>query len=549
MKNNLTPRIILILAIIVISIIELVPTLLGYGTVSDEELQAGKTTKKEYIDLGITKIEPIKLGLDLQGGMHVVLGIRTEKAIHDELGHMSDIYREVFKKERIKYTDIKVTAKNTLEMTFESAQEAQKAKAVISDRDDYNISRIEDTGLRMTMTDQLIGYLEKNAIRQAKETIERRIDEFNVREPQIYTQQDIYGVTQIVVRLPGVVDPKRAKTLIGRTAVLGFKIVDRSDYVAPTREKLIEQIGGQIPSGYEIYEGKDDPRYGILYYLLKKTADVQGKFLTDARVGYDQAGMFAVDFSFNAEGSKIFGKVTGSNINKLLAIVLDDKVVSAPVIRSRISKSGQITGSFPHDEAADLAIILRSGSLPVPVEIEEERTVGPTLGKDSIAKGRMSLLIGGVLVLFFMVIYYRFSGTIADVALMLNILFILGALAMFGATLTLPGIAGIVLTIGMAVDANVIIFERIREELRIGKTPRIAVDSGYGKALWTILDANITTAVAAIVLFQFGTGPIKGFAVTLSIGIITSLFTALIVTRTIFDFIINRRGKMTSLSI
>lgn len=549
MKNNLTPRIILILAIIVIALIELIPTFLGYGAISQEELLSGKTSKKEFINLGITKIEPIKLGLDLQGGMHVVLGIRTEKAIHDELGHMSEIYKELFKKERVKYTDIDVTDKNALNMTFESKEEAQRARTIISDREDYNIANVGDAGLQLTMTDKLVGYLEKNAIRQAKETIERRVDEFNVREPQIYTQQDIYGVTQIVVRLPGIVDPKRAKTLIGRTAVLEFKIVDRSDYVAPTRDKLLEQIGGSVPSGYEILEGEDDPRYGVLYYLLKKTADVQGKFLTDARVGYDQSGMFAVDFSFNAEGSKIFSKVTGNNINKLLAIVLDDKVMSAPVIRTRISKSGQITGNFPHDEAADLAIILRSGSLPVPVEIEEERTVGPTLGKDSIAKGRFSLLVGGVLVLIFMVIYYRNSGMIADIALMLNILFILGALAMFGATLTLPGIAGIVLTIGMAVDANVIIFERIREELRLGKTPRIAVDAGYGKALWTILDANITTAVAAIVLFQFGTGPIKGFAVTLTIGIITSLFTALVVTRSIFDIIVNRRGKMTSLSI
>lgn len=541
---------ILIGSLTFLCLIMLIPTFLGYGTLTEEELKSGnQSNKKEFIDLGIGKLEPIKLGLDLQGGMHVVLGVRTDKALHNEMGHMGEVYKERFKKENIAFDKIDVNAKNQLEIIFATPGDLAKGEAMVEKSEDYNSSTFGETGLRLVMTEKLISYLEKSAIRQAKETIERRIDEFNVREPQIYTQQDIYGVTQIVVRLPGVVDPKRAKKLIGRTAVLEFKLVMRPEYVASSEVKLLEQVGGQVPDGYKIYKGEMDPQFGQRYYLLKKTPDVPGQYLSDARIGYDDAGRFAVDFSFNTEGAKLFSRVTGSNINKLLAIVLDDVVMSAPNIKSRISRHGQITGDFEHERAQDLSIVLRSGSLPVPVEIEEERTVGPTLGKDSIAKGQMSLMLGGLVVLIFMMVYYKFAGVIADIALVLNIVLILGALAMFGATLTLPGIAGIVLTVGMAVDANVIIFERIREELRLGKTPRVAIESGYGKALWTILDANITTAVAALVLFQFGTGPIKGFAVTLSIGIISSVFTAIVVTRTVFDYIISKRGRMNNLSI
>ena len=415
---------------------------------------------------------------------------------------------------------------------------------------DYSIESFGENGLRMTISSKYTEHLKQRAIQEALRTIESRVDEFNVREPQIYTQRDFgSGVTQIVVRLPGEVDPEKAKKLIGKTAMLDFRLVEKPEYTAGSKEKLLEQIGGVLPEGYSIFEGVTDTKYGKFWYLLRQKPVVFGKDLKDARQGYDEKGMFAVDFKFNDDGAKLFGHVTGKNIGKQLAIVFDDLVISAPSIRTRIGRRGQITGNFSAADANELAIFLRSGSLPVPVSIDEERTVGPSLGAESISKGRFSLLVGGILVLAFMLFYYRISGLIADFALVLNILFMLGALAMFGATLTLPGIAGIVLTIGMAVDANVIIFERIREELRLGKTPRVAVDSGYGKALWTILDANITTAVAAIVLFQFGTGPIKGFAVTLSIGIITSVFTALVVTRTIFDIIVSRRGKMKTLSI
>jgi preprotein translocase subunit SecD len=546
MKKNLMPRAILIASVTAIALIMLIPTFLGYGTVSKEELESGQKANRDSINLGFTKLEPINLGLDLQGGMHVVLGVQTGKAIRDELEHTVEVYQDEFNEQKILFTKIEVTDDNLIEMIFGSPADAERARTIVGKRQDYKISRFGDQGLRMQMEDRAIANQESMAIRQAKETIERRVDEFNVREPQIYTQQDFAtGETQIVVRLPGIVDPARAKRLIGKTAILEFKLVEKTEYVASSEERLIEQAGGTIPSGYAVYKDKS----GLQFYLLRKKADVPGKYLTDARVSYDESQMSAVSFTWNSEGAKLFGKITGPNVGKLLAAVIDDIVITAPRINGRITREGQITGSFSNVEAQDLAIQLRSGSLPVPVEIEEERTVGPTLGKDSIDKGRFSLMIGGLCVLIFMVAYYRKSGLIADLALMLNIVFLLGALAMFGATLTLPGIAGIVLTIGMAVDANVIIFERIREELRLGKPPRVAVDSGYSKAMWTILDANITTAIAAVVLFQFGTGPIKGFAVTLSIGIVTSIFTALVVTRTVFDYIVSRRGRMQSLSI
>jgi preprotein translocase subunit SecD len=390
-----------------------------------------------------------------------------------------------------------------------------------------------------------IDAMKQNALQQAKETIQNRIDEFAVKEPEIYTE----GSDRIIVRLPGVVDPTRAKALIGKTAVLEFKIVEQSGYFAPTREDLLTRAGGKIPDGFDIYSTGDSSRGHTGYYMLKKIPEITGKELVDARRQLDEYQRPAVGFQFNSSAAKLFSEITSKNIHKQLAIVLDNKVMSAPTIQSRISSHGQITGDFTDQEARDLAIVLRSGSLPVPVEIEEERTVGPTLGQDSIRRGVVSFIVGSALVVFFMIIYYRRAGVIADLALVGNILMIMGVMALFGATLTLPGIAGIVLTIGMAVDANVIINERIREELRAGKTARAAVEAGYAKALWAILDSNITTAITGVVLYQFGTGPIKGFAVTLLIGLVSSVFTAVTGTRLIYDYIFDRKRDLKTLSI
>jgi len=324
--------------------------------------------------------------------------------------------------------------------------------------------------------------------------------------------------------------------IIGQTAQLEFKLVDEEN-------SLEEALKGNMPPGREIlYEIILDSKTGgqrKIPYLLKKRTALTGKYITDARVQLDsQYNEPYVSLSFNNKGARIFERITGENIGKRLAIVLDDNVYSAPVIQDRISGGkAQITGRFTMEDARDQAIVLRAGALPAPVKIIEERTVGPSLGKDSIEKGFKSMIIGGIIVILFMIIYYRLSGAIADLAVLLNILFLMAGLAFFGATLTLPGIAGIILTIGMAVDANVLIFERIREELRLGKTARTAIEGGYSKALVTILDANVTTFIAALVLFQFGTGPVKGFAVTLSIGVVFSFVTAVFITRVLFDYL------------
>jgi preprotein translocase subunit SecD len=364
-----------------------------------------------------------------------------------------------------------------------------------------------------------------------------------VSEPDIRRQ----GLNRILIQLPGIKDTQRAKDLIGKTALLEFKLVDDT-------QSIDSALQGNVPPGREIlYQIDEDPetqRTSKRPYLLKKRTLLTGAHLTEARVEIsNQFNEPHVAITFDKKGARIFERITGDNIKKQLAIVLDNTVYSAPVIQDKIAGGrAQITGRFTMDEARDLAIVLRAGALPAPVNILEERTVGPSLGADSIRKGLLSMIIGGLLVIIFMVIYYKTAGLIADVALFLNILLIGAGLAGLQATLTLPGIAGIILTIGMAVDANVIIFERIREEVALGRTARAAIDAGYNRATLTVLDANVTTLIAAVVLFQFGTGPVKGFAVTLSLGVIASLFTALILSRMIFDYILMNR-KVKTLSI
>ena len=397
--------------------------------------------------------------------------------------------------------------------------------------------------LQLNFKEGEVKYIKKLAVDQGLETIRNRIDAFGVSEPDIRPQ----GENRILIQLPGIKDPQRAIDLIGKTALLEFKLVDEEHGIK-------DALKGTIPPGDEIlYQVQVDPvtqKETKIPYLIKQRTYLTGEYLTDARVQIDsQFNEPYVSLEFDKKGARLFEQVTGANVKKRLAIILDGNVYSAPVIQEKISGGqARITGHFTTEEAHDLAIVLRAGALPAPVKILEERTVGPSLGRDSIASGLFSMLIGGVLVVLFILVYYKGAGLIADIALFMNIVLIGAALAGFKATLTLPGIAGIILTIGMAVDANVLIFERIREEIRLGKTSRAAVESGYSKAILTIMDANITTLIAALVLFQFGTGPVKGFAVTLSIGIIASLFTAIFVSRVIFDyFLLQRRIKTISI--
>jgi preprotein translocase subunit SecD len=385
--------------------------------------------------------------------------------------------------------------------------------------------------------------IEQNAVSQGLETIRNRVDQFGVSEPTIQAQ----GERRILVQLPGIKDADRAIKLIGKTARLDFKLVDES-------VSSQTALNGAIPEGDEIlYKREENVETGEVTktpFLVKKRTVLTGETLSGAEVRYDSDfNEPYVAITFNSIGAMIFQEVTRANVKKRLAIVLDDNVYSAPVIQEEIAGGrAQITGQFTTEEARDLAIILRAGALPAPVVILENRTVGPSLGKDSIEQGVRSILLGGLLVIIFIPIYYKLSGVVAVTALMLNLVLLLGALAYFGAALTLPGIAGMLLTVGMAIDANVLIFERIREEIRVGKTVRAAIEAGYAKALSTIVDANITTFIAAVVLFQFGTGPIKGFAITLCIGIAASMFTAVFVSRAIFDSFMSRK-KIANLSI
>ncbi|MBM4271444.1 MAG: protein translocase subunit SecD [Deltaproteobacteria bacterium] len=492
-------------------------------------------------------VDKIHLGLDLQGGMHLVLEVDTEKALENTLERMANELKESLMGNKIRFRHIERTKDNHIVLEFPDASSRESFNRILkdqfSDLEEASSEIHEGRGLiTLRVREKRKNEIKKLTVEQSLETIRNRVDQFGVTEPEIIPQ----GEDRIVVQLPGIKDAMRAKNLIGKTALLEFKLVNE-EY------PLAEAVKGNVPEGSVVaYETRLDRQTGRRVstpILLKNRTLLTGGYLESAQVKIsDRFGEPYVAIKFNAQGARDFDRITGENVKKRLAIVLDGTVHSAPVIQERISGGeAQITGTFTMDEAKDLAIVLRAGALPAPVNFLEERTVGPSLGQDSIDKGLWSTIIGGILVMLFMIIYYRLSGVVANVALIMNMIIILGALAAFKATLTLPGIAGIVLTIGMAVDANVLIFERIREEIRSGKTPRAAIETGYSKAFLTILDSNVTTLIAALFLFGFGTGPVKGFAVTLSIGIITSMFTAIFVTRIIFDYFVwNRKIKTVS---
>jgi preprotein translocase subunit SecD len=495
----------------------------------------------------------IVLGLDLQGGLHLVFEVEADKAVDSTVERYSFTIKELLQKKKLqaevkkKGLDIEVTP---------ASQEIMNAL-----KEGYNNLVMSTSGQMVTLTlsDKERSFIKDNAANQALETIRNRIDQFGVAEPTIHRQ----GTNELVVQLPGVKDPRRAIDLIGRTALLEFKIVNDESPVAAQlpssivpgdEENVLAQFAAQVPDDSHIlFEKKINRETGAVTkfpILVKKDAMLTGALLSEARVNLDtQFSTPNVSISFNPEGAKRFEEVTATNVKKRLAIILDNTVYSAPVIQERISGgSAQITGNFGMEEAKDLSIVLKAGALPAPLKMLQNVTVGPSLGSDSIEAGKMAGIIGTLAVAVFMIIYYKLSGVIADFALLLNIILLFGAMASLNATLTLPGIAGIILAIGMAVDSNVLMFERMRDELRAGKTPRYAVDSGYKKAFWTIFDSHVTTLITAAVLFQFGTGPIKGFAVTLSIGVTINLYTALVGTKSVFD-LINASRDVRKLSI
>ncbi len=473
----------------------------------------------------------LRLGLDLQGGIHWVLGVQLDVAVEHELEFQRGNLEDALKVEDIFGVQLDVEAGRLIVAELSGADTAFVEKwadetgVLAGDRDD------EPGRLEFRLDDRAQEQVRVQGMGQVLEVLRRRIaDPIRGIPDSVVTQQ---GVDRVLVQIPGgQIERSRARELLRVTGFLEFKLVQDS---AQTEEILLARYDGELPADTEIAFERDKETQRVLTaFLVNEHADLTGDYLKDARVGFDRQQRALVRFTFNSAGGKIFQKLTGEHVGDQLAIVLDDQVYSAPAIRSQISTRGEISGRFTAQEAADLAVVLRAGSLAVPVVIEEERTVGPALGADSIRRGVRASIVGLVLVLFFIVVYYRLSGVYAAIALLANLLLLIGVMSMFEATLTLPGLAGVVLTVGMAVDANVIIFERIREELRGGRTPRGAVATGFNKAFWTIMDANITTLITALVLFEYGTGPIKGFAVTLSIGVVTSVFAALVITRAMF---------------
>jgi preprotein translocase subunit SecD len=478
--------------------------------------------------------------------MYLILEVEAEKAVESYVERIKNNLRDDLKEKNVPVG--KVEREGIDRIVLEVSGVKEKWESLLTQRYAvmHELSSSEQGGIwRVTLVldSKEAEYTKKRAIDQALEVIRNRVDQFGVSEPEITLQ----GIDRILIQLPGIRDAQRAINLIGRTALLEFKLVDEEGDVDTA-------LKGTIPEGdIVLYQRSVDPATGgvrKIPHLLKEKTLMTGEVLKDARVSIDtQFNEPYVSMEFDEIGAKLFEQITGQNVKKRLAIILDDNVYSAPVIQERIAGGrAQITGRFDMKEAGDLAIVLRAGALPAPVKIIEQRTVGPSLGQDSIRKGIISILVSAILVAIFMLFYYRLSGVVADVALILNVVLTLATLAIFRATLTLPGIAGLVLSIGMSVDANVLIHERIKEELRWGKTVRAAIDQGYHRAFSAIIDSNITTLIAGVILYQFGTGPVRGFAVTLCIGLLANLLTAVYVTRWMFDFI-TLKTKVQKLSI
>ena len=479
----------------------------------------------------------VVLGLDLQGGSHILLEVDTNAVRKEKLEAVRDDVRRVLRDARVGYTglvvrgnsvEVRIREGSNFDQAVDKLRELSQPLGGIlgSSTGQRTLDVTTEAGslVRLTLTDPAILERVRQSVEQSIQIIERRVNELGTVEPLIQRQ----GVDRILVQVPGLQDPTRLKELLGKTAKLDFRMVDVS---IPAEQAL----QGRVPPDSEILYGTTTPKTP---YLVEKRILVSGSDLTDAQPGFDQrTNEPIVSFRFNTSGARKFAQVTQENVGRPFAIILDNQVISAPVIREPIlGGSGQISGSFTVESANDLAILLRAGALPAPLTIIEERTVGPGLGQDSIAKGKLSSYVGAAMVIAFMLVTYGLFGLFANIAVAINVAMIFGLLSLLNATLTLPGIAGIVLTVGIAVDSNVLIYERIREEVRGGRTPINAIDAGFSRALATILDSNITTFIAAAVLFYIGTGPVRGFAVTLGIGIITTVFTAFTLTRLIVAY-------------
>jgi preprotein translocase subunit SecD len=486
--------------------------------------------------------QKIKLGLDLKGGVHLVLRVQTDDALRLE----TETTKERLREELAKAGAPSVTATTISPTEFQLSgvppeQDAMLRQIATEVEQVYNRESGTAGTYVFRMKPNIANQMRQETVAQAMRTIDRRVNELGVAEPLVARHG---GTDQILVQLPGVTDVGRAKEIIRSTALLELKEVIQGP--AASKEQLLQSTGGVVPPDAEVLPGSADGRTagaggGVMYYLVKKTPIVSGRDLRNAKPSLDENNRPAVSFSLKPEGASRFGNWTGSNIGRYLAIVLDGRVESAPVIEGRITDDGRIAGNFTQPEVQDLALKLRSGALPASLVYLEERTVGPSLGADSIRAGVMASLVGLSLVVLFMLAYYKLAGFNAVLAMAINLLVLLALMVYFQATMTLPGIAGFILTIGMGVDSNVLIFERIKEELATGKGARAAVGAGFDRVFLTILDTHVSSLIAAAFLFQFGTGPIRGFATTLSIGLLTNVFTSVFVSRTLFEMMLSRR--------
>ncbi|MBA3813360.1 MAG: protein translocase subunit SecD [Alphaproteobacteria bacterium] len=464
----------------------------------------------------------VVLGLDLQGGAHLLLEVDFDAVAKEQMHALTDVVRSVFRKERIGYTGL-AAKKGFVLFTLRNPADIEKATSLLKQADaqvELQVLSLEKGQMELKLNEAAMRERKKSALAQSIEIVRRRVDETGTAEPFIQQQ----GEDRILVQLPGLNDPTRIKNLLNKTAKLYFRFVDSSITAEP----------GQLVPGADVLASQEEHNGHPLYYAVKKQVIVSGENLVDAQPGFDQYNRPNVAFTFDALGSKKFGEATRNNVGKLFAIVLDDKVISAPRINEPIpGGKGNITGNFSVQEAQDLALLMRAGALPAPLKVIEERTVGPSLGADSIAAGEHATIIAILMVAAFMLIAYSFFGMVANIAVIVNLILLFAILSITHATLTLPGIAGIALTIGMAVDANVLINERIKEELRHGRKLLSAIDAGYNRAMTTIIDSNLTTLIGVGLLYHFGSGPTRGFAVTTSIGIVVSMFTAISLTKQI----------------
>ena len=493
------------------------------------------------------KAKQLKLGLDLKGGVHLVLRVNTDDALKVTTTSISEQLRDALKTASVNVTGITVPAPTAFRVEGvppdKDAQFRQVASEVAGTN--YDPNPLGGGVYEFRMKPNIERDLREQAVEQAMQTIDRRVNELGVTEPSIARQPQ---GEEILVQMPGVTDVARAKDIMGKTAQLEFKLVEAGP---ASKEDLLKQYNGTLPGEMEILPGpaeRGTGDTGTVYYVVRKIAPVTGQDLRVAKPGLDENNQPAVHFELKSAGATRFGKLSGENIGRYLAIVLDNRVVSAPKLEGRITDQGRISGGFTAESANDLSLTLRSGALPASLTYLEERVVGPTLGRDSIRAGVISSIVGLVLIMLFMLFYYKLSGINAIVALIFNLVILIGLMAYFGAVMTLPGIAGFVLTMGVGVDSNVLIFERIKEELAAERGVRAAINAGFSRVFLTLLDTHVASLIAAMFLFQFGTGPIRGFALTLSIGLFVNLFTSIFVSKTLYEAELATR-KVPTLSI